>query len=77
MQQNTNKTNKELKAILDKAPYSDNYHCPNCGAMSEITQTMVYMTESIFNHEPDPHYSWEELHKCSQCESYYKYNNGT
>ena len=52
------------------------YSCPECGACSCSEITLINKTESIFNEEPDPHYSWTETHKCQKCETIYTLENG-
>jgi len=69
--------NRLYKKFLTEAPdQSETYKCPNCGKHGEI-EDVIFMTESVFNHEPDPHYTWTEIHKCPECSVIYKYTNGT
>jgi len=56
---------------------SNGWGCPNCGATADNPRTELWRTESEFKHEPDPHYNWDEVHKCFNCETIYKLNNGT
>jgi hypothetical protein len=51
------------------------YTCPNCGAYSSEEKTMIHATNPEFIHEPDPHLSWEEVHKCSKCKTIYHLKN--
>lgn len=52
------------------------YSCPNCGAICSQS-TFISKTESEFKEEPDPHYDWNEIHKCKKCETTYLLHNGT
>ena len=52
------------------------YSCPNCGATCSAA-TLVARTNSEFDYHPDPHYSWDEFHKCQNCETLYLLHNGT
>ena len=65
---------EEFKNLPDM---SGVYRCPNCGKMSEVVKTLIYQTEAIFEHVPDVHYEWVEVHKCDACGTKYKYNNAT
>lgn len=52
------------------------YSCPNCGAIcSEYSLQTV--GEPEWFEEPDPHYSWTEIHICQTCETEYTLINGT
>jgi len=50
--------------------------CPNCGKLYDMDDIQE-RSEVEFMEEPDPHYSWLEVLKCSKCETIYKTNNGT
>jgi hypothetical protein len=50
--------------------------CPNCDTLCS-QDTMVSKTEVEFVEAPDPHYSWDETHKCNRCETVYILHNGT
>jgi predicted RNA-binding Zn-ribbon protein involved in translation (DUF1610 family) len=68
-----NNANSVLCAVIES---TTGYSCPNCGAIRS-EKTMVSKTETIFNEMPDPHYSWDETHKCQKCETMYLLHNGT
>jgi hypothetical protein len=53
-----------------------NYSCPNCESICS-GKTLIHKTELEFNELPEPYYSWEETHKCQNCETIYIINNGT
>ena len=67
------RNNNSLSTVIESIT---GYSCPNCGAICS-DKTLVSMTEVIFNELPDPHYDWDEIHKCQKCETYYLLNNGT
>ena len=52
------------------------YSCPNCDAICS-DKTLISRTEPEFEEYPDPHYSWDETHKCQKCETLYLLHNGT
>lgn len=54
-------------------------HCPGCGVICESTgaPSMVWRSEPEFIIEPDPHYSWDEIHQCTHCETLFILQNGT
>jgi hypothetical protein len=52
------------------------YSCPNCGAIC-CDKTFISKTEIEFNEFPNPHYNWDEIHKCQKCETLYLLHNGT
>ena len=52
------------------------YSCPNCGTICS-DRTLISRTDSEFVEYPDPHYSWDETHKCQKCETLYLLHNGT
>jgi predicted RNA-binding Zn-ribbon protein involved in translation (DUF1610 family) len=52
------------------------YSCPNCGAICS-DKTLISRTDSKFEEDPNPHYSWDETHKCQKCETLYLLHNGT
>jgi len=52
------------------------YTCPNCEAISSDS-TVIMNLDFIFKTEPDPHYSWDEVHKCNKCGIFYIINNAT
>jgi predicted RNA-binding Zn-ribbon protein involved in translation (DUF1610 family) len=50
--------------------------CPNCGDM--ITdKTLKAASQMEFSYDPEPHYSWVEVHQCNSCETRFKLKNGT
>ena len=55
--------------------------CPNCGTHSNLENTeptsFLDKDETEFSYEPEPHYSWDELHKCLHCGTIYIIKNGT
>ena len=64
---------KEMENLIES---TTGYSCPNCGAICS-EKTIVSKTETIFEELPDPHYSWDETHKCQKCETLYLLHNGT
>lgn len=52
------------------------YSCPNCGAICSH-RTLISRTEAEFEEYPEPHYSWDETHKCQKCGTLYLLHNGT
>ena len=72
-QENGDDANTVLCAVIES---TTGYSCPNCGAICS-EQTIVSKTEMIFEELPDPHYSWDETHKCQKCETLYLLHNGT
>lgn len=63
---------------LNKKPLkADLYSCPNCDTMSQGTRTLISQTEPEFIIGPDPHYTWTEIHKCSNCNTFYQLKNGS
>lgn len=52
------------------------YSCPNCGAICS-DRTLISRTDFGFEEYPDPHYSWDETHKCQNCETLYLLHNST
>lgn len=58
-------------------PSKTGYSCPNCEAIADSPQTLVSQTKPEFNYEPDPHYAWEEIHKCQKCGTLYTFKNNT
>lgn len=52
------------------------YSCPNCGSICS-DKTFITKTETIFEQYPNPHYAWDEIHKCNKCETMYLLHNGT
>lgn len=63
---------------MSKIPMSiTGYSCPMCGAAHDAQHSMISMTTPQFKTQPDPHYSWTEIHKCVKCESKYKLKNAT
>ena len=65
--------NPMLSAVFWSAT---NYSCPNCGAMA-TEETFISQTLAEFKEEPDPHYCWQEIHKCQKCNIVYALHNGT
>lgn len=61
---------------LSLAESTTGYSCPNCGATCSDA-TLISRTNSSFEWHPDPHYSWDEFHKCQHCETLYLLHNGT
>mgnify|MGYP003441964836 CR=1 FL=1 len=66
--------------VTKEQPFS----CPNCGkhcssSYGEIGEPTSFVKSfpSEFKEEPDPHFSWEELHKCLACETEYLLVNRT
>lgn len=59
---------EEVKKVED-------YRCPNCKEPS--SDEPLAHTESKFLEEPDPHYSWIEIHQCQKCETIYQFRNST
>ena len=68
-----NNANTVLCAVIES---TTGYSCPNCGAICS-DKTLISRTEAEFEELPDPHYSWEENHKCQKCETLYLLHNGT
>jgi hypothetical protein len=68
-----NNANTLLGAVIESIT---GYSCPNCGAICS-KKTIVSKTETIFEEIPDPHYRWDETHKCQKCETLYLLHNGT
>lgn len=65
--------------ILDGVEYqvveSENgFSCPNCGT---VDYNLVYKSPIELEYDPDPHYEWQEVHKCTKCETFYLLYNGT
>ena len=52
------------------------YSCPNCGTICS-DRTLILRTDFKFEEDPNPHYSWDETHKCQKCETLYLLHNGT
>ena len=71
--ENGNNANTVLCAVIES---TTGYSCPNCGAICS-DKTLISRTEAEFEELPDPHYSWEETHKCQKCETLYLLHNGT
>ena len=59
----------------------EDFKCPNCGKycdlMHNVTGSFISKTEAEFCYESDPHYRWEEKHKCTSCETLFTVTNGT
>lgn len=68
-----NNANTGLCGVIES---TTGYSCPNCGAICS-DKTRISITETEFKELPDPHYSWEETHKCQKCETLYLLHNGT
>ena len=66
-----------VESIDEQYPLvEDSYSCPNCG--SHVASNIpLQKTEPMFSLEPDPHYEWQELHKCGSCETLFRITNGT
>lgn len=62
-----NNANTVLCAVIESTA---GYSCPNCGAICS-DKTLISRTEAEFEELPNPHYSWEETHKCQKCETLY------
>lgn len=62
--------------MSEEVKKSEDYKCPNCGSWTSEGSHMV-STPSEFQHEPDPHYSWIEVHRCKKCETIYQFRNST
>lgn len=65
--------NSSIPAVIES---TTGYSCPNCGAICS-EKTIVSKTKAIFEELPDPHYSWDETHKCQKCETLYLLHNRT
>lgn len=52
------------------------YTCPFCGKVSS-EESFIIKSETEFKNYPDPHYEWDEIHKCSDCKTLYLIHNGT
>jgi hypothetical protein len=52
------------------------FSCPKCNAVCS-DYTFMTQTEAVFKEVPDPHYSWDETHKCTNCDTLYFLHNGT
>lgn len=52
------------------------YSCPNCGAICS-DKTLISKSEIDFLCDPDPHYAWDEIHQCQECDTTYLLHNGT
>ena len=66
-------TNTSSCAVIES---TTGYSCPNCGAVCS-EKTLILKTETMFEEWPDPHYSWDETHKCQKCETLYLLHNST
>lgn len=60
-------------------PESKDCRCPNCGRLIVYGEkgTFISSTEKEFIHLPDPHFIWQETHKCNMCETMFIVKNGT
>ncbi len=67
---------KYLKQGGDVIESTTGYSCPNCGTICS-DKTLISRTDSKFEEDPNPHYSWDETHKCQKCETLYLLHNGT
>jgi len=72
LSENTKGNNTNCAVIESTTGYS----CPNCGAICS-DRTLISRTDAEFKEYPDPHYSWDETHKCQKCETLYLLHNGT
>lgn len=61
--------------MSEEVKKSEDYKCPNCGVLSGFET--IGRTEPEFQTEPDPHYSWIEVHQCTKCETIYQFRNST
>jgi hypothetical protein len=52
------------------------FSCLKCYAICS-EQSCVSQTETVFKEAPDPHYSWDETHKCTNCGTLYFLHNPT
>jgi len=52
------------------------YSCPNCGTICSA-HTLISMSEVEFDDKFEFTYSWDECHKCQNCETIYIIHNGT
>ena len=68
-----NDVNSLLGEVIES---TTGYSCPNCGAICS-DKTLISRTDFEFKDYPDPHYSWDETHKCQKCETLYLLHNGT
>jgi hypothetical protein len=68
--------NNANTVLCDVIESTTGYSCPNCGAICS-DKTLISRTEFEFEELPDPHYSWDETHKCQKCETLYLLHNGT
>lgn len=55
----------------------NDFNCPNCNKHSGAMESMIASTEAEFVEAPDPHYKWEEIHKCVTCHTMFQIENGT
>jgi hypothetical protein len=62
--------------VSDIVESKTGYTCPNCETVCS-EQSIISKTDPVFVEEPDPHYSWDETHKCVSCETVYILHNGT
>lgn len=68
-------------AITDRVKVVENgFRCPNCGKHAGSTgdeSTVIAKSFPNFIPEGNPHYTWEEVHVCPDCDTIYKIKNGT
>lgn len=55
--------------------HSESIKCPNCGNLNHGYP--IGNTEPVFEHHPDPHQTWYEIHRCGSCSTIYGLFNGT
>lgn len=61
-------------------PLSANYCCSSCGTRA-TNESFIAASFPTFNdgveQNTDPHYEFNEIHKCTKCSTIYKTNNCT
>jgi len=68
---------KSVSARLKKLEESKSgFSCPKCDT-TYSEYTFISQTEAVFKEAPDPHYSWDETHKCTNCGTMYLLHNAT
>lgn len=70
---------KDLSNVI----YSNNYHCPKCGAATPSEPYKVdgeeypkLYNEVFYGNVDGTVHDWTEVHKCSNCKTLYKFING-
>jgi len=57
------------------------FRCPNCNrfcsGFGDNPTSLIERDDTEFIEAPDPHYSWNELHKCMSCDTVYTVVNGS